>query len=109
MFQCDGQFIHTIGSGQLSHPLDVEVTNNNQLLVAEHGHDCISIFTLDGNYVSKIGTRGGDRGQLCKPSSVTVDLYGFILIAERGNSRVSIFDSDGVFLHCFGSQGSHVG
>ena len=43
VFQCDGNFIHTIGqSDQLNHPLDVAVS---------YGDHCISIFTLDGNYV----------------------------------------------------------
>ena len=104
VFQCDGKFIHTIGqSGQLNYPLDVAVNNNNQLLTADY---CISIFTLDGNYVSKIGTHGTSRGQLRNPSSLTVDMYGFIFITESGNNRVSIFDKDGIFIHCFGSEGS---
>ncbi|XP_065915591.1 E3 ubiquitin-protein ligase TRIM71-like [Dysidea avara] len=64
VFQCDGQFSNTFGSGHLSSPYDVAVTNNNQVLVAGYGHHCISIFTLDGNYVNKIGTLGSDRGQL---------------------------------------------
>ena len=109
VFQCDGQFIHTIGSGQLKRPRDVVVTNNKQLLVADSGNHCISIFTLDGNYVGKIGTQGSNRGQLRYPSSVTVDLYGFIMVTEEANHRVSIFDKDGVFIHCFGSRGSSAG
>jgi len=109
VFHCDGQFVHTIGSGQLGWPFDVAVTNNNQLLVADYYHHCISIFTLNGNYVGNIGTRGSDGGQLSSPTSVTVDLYGFIMVAEEGNHRVSIFDKDGVFIHCFGSHGSSAG
>ena len=109
VFQCDGQFIHTIGSGQLSRPYDVAVTDNNQVLVADFGNHCISIFTLDGNYVGKIGTPGSNRGQLSSPTSLTVDLCGFIMVTEYGNNRVSIFDKDGVFIHCFGSSGSNTG
>ena len=107
VFQCDGNFIHTIGqSGQLRSPFDVAVNNNNQLLIADYNNHCISIFTLDGNYVSKFGTHGTSSGQLSYPSSLTVDMYGFILITERGNNRVSVFDKDGVFIHCFGCKGS---
>ena len=110
VFQCDGEFSHTIGQfGQLSEPYDVAVTDNNHLLVVNHGQHCISIFALGGDYVGVIGTQGAGRGQLCKPSSVFVDAYGFILVTEDDNHRVSIFDKDGDFVHCFGSKGSAIG
>ena len=55
VFQCGGQFCQTIGSGHLSYPYYITVTNNDQLLVANRYHHCISIFTLDGAYVGKFG------------------------------------------------------
>ena len=106
VFQLDGQFSRTIGSGHLSNPYHIAVTSNDQLLVAEYVHHCISIFTLDGNYVGKFGTQGTGRGQLNSPIGIAVDIYGFILVTEDGNNRVSIFDIDGVFIHSFGSRGS---
>ncbi|XP_065893275.1 E3 ubiquitin-protein ligase TRIM71-like [Dysidea avara] len=109
VFQCDGQFMHIIGSGKLDRPFDLAVTNINQVLVADWDRHCISIFTLDGNYVGMFGTQGSDRGQLNKPSGITVDLYGFIMVTEEDNHRVSIFDKYGVFIHCFGSRGSSAG
>ena len=105
MFQIDNQFSHIIGSGHLSHPNYISVSND-QLLVANNGHHCISIFTLDGNYVGKFGTQGTSREQLSKPVGIATDMYGFILVTEYGNNRVSIFDKDGVFMYCFGSTGS---
>ena len=106
VFQCDGEFSHAVGQfGQLIEPYDVTVTDSNHLLVANHGHHCISIFTLDGNYVGKIGTQGSGQGQLNSPSSVTVDAYGFMFVTEDDNHRVSIFDKSGNFVHCFGSRG----
>ena len=106
VFQTDGKFHHTIGSGQLGTPYDVIVNGNNQLLVADH---CIYTFTLDGDYVGKIGTYGTGRGQLSNPYGVAVDLYGFILVADTYNNRVSIFDKYGNFVNCFGSYGSAIG
>ena len=109
VFQTDGKFHHTIGSGQLGIPHDVTVNGNNQLLVADCNHHCIYTFTLDGDYVGKFGTRGTGRGRLDGPYSVAVDLYGFILVADTSNHRVPIFDQNGNFFHCFGSKGSAVG
>ena len=106
VFQLDGQFSHIIGSGHLKNPWYIAVSSNDQLLVANNGHDCISIFTLDGNYVGKFGAQGTTRGQLSSPGGIATDMYGFILVTEHGNHRVSIFDKDGVFVHYFGSNGS---
>ena len=109
VFQTDGKFHHTIGSGQLADPNDVTVNGNNQLLVADYVHHCIYTFTLDGDYVGKFGTYGAGRGRLHHPYGVAVDLYGFILVADTSNHRVSIFDKNGNFVHCFGSRGSAIG
>ena len=108
VFQTDGKFHHTIGSGQLGNPHDVTVNGNDQLLVADYAHHCIYTFTLDGDYVGKFGTRGTGEGQLSGPCGVAVDLYGFIFIAAY-NHLVSIFDKNGNFVHCFGSEGSASG
>ena len=109
VFQTDGKFHHTIGSGQLSYPYDVTVNGNNQLLVADFFRHCIHTFTLDGNYMGKIGTCGTGRGELSSPNGVAVDLYGFILVADTFNNRVSIFNKYGNFINCFGSEGSAIG
>ena len=95
VFYTNGQFSQIIGKGQLGNPCDVTVNTNNQLLVADWEHHCIHTFTLDGNYISKLGS---GRGQLCYPSGVTSDLYGFILVADSNNHRVSILNKNGNFI-----------
>ena len=80
VFHCDGQFSHII--------------------------HCISIFTLDGNYVGKYDTRGTGREQLDCPCGIATDMYGFIFVTEHSEGRLSIFNKDGVFVHSFGSKGS---
>jgi len=64
------------------------VNNNDQLLVVNNGHDCISIFTLDGNYVGKFGTQSIGRGELNYPSGIAIDMYGFILVTEYVQENV---------------------
>jgi len=110
VFQCDGQFSHVIESDKLNHPYDVAVSKDNQILVANWYHHCISIFSMDGDYLGEIGgTNGRHKGQLAKPCGVTIDLYGFVIINEWHNNRASIFNKDGIFVHCFGSFGSDNG
>ena len=109
VFQLDGQFSHIIGSGHLSNPHFIAVNTNDQLLVADFNHNCIFMFTLDGNYVDKFGTQGTCRGQLNSPTGITADNCGFILVSEYDNNRISIFDQNGAFIHCLGSRGSDHG
>ena len=109
VFQLDGQFSHIIGSGQLDNPHYIAVNTNDQLLVADNSHHCISIFTLDGNYVGKFGTQGTGMGQLSSPSGIAIDMYGFILVTDYTNNSALIFDKEGAFVHSFGSSGSHNG
>ena len=108
VFQTNGVFLHTIGSGQLGIPSDVTV-NNSHLLVADCAHHCIYTFTLDGHYVRTFGTYGSGKGQLKSPLGVAVDLYGFTLVADTSNHRISIFDKDGNYINRFGSNGSAIG
>ena len=110
VFHPDGQFSHIIGSGHLKYPWYTAVSSKDQLLVANSGHHCISVFTLDGDYVGKFGARGGTgRGQLCSPVGIATDMSGFILVTDYESNRVSAFDMDGVFIHNFGSKGSDRG
>ena len=103
VFQCDGQFSHTFGSDQLRNPHDVAVTNDNQVLVAEWSHESIFVFTLNGNYVSKVDTL---CSHLNNPCGMDIDLYGFIFVTEYGQNRISIFNKNGIFIHCFRSGDS---
>ena len=110
VFHCDGKFSHIIGSVQLSTAtFGVAINDRNQLFVADKGNHCVFIFTLDGDCVGKIGTKGFDWGQLDCPSGVAVDKEGSIFVIDCGNYRVSIFNKDGTFLHSFGSKGSAEG
>ena len=106
VFQLDGQFSHTIRSDRLSRPYYIAVSSNDQLLVSNSVQNCISIFTLDGNYVGKFGARGTGRGTLHSPCGIAVDMYGFILVTETGSHRVSTFKKDGMFVRSYGSHGS---
>ena len=109
VFQLDGQFSYTIGSKDLKNPCYIALSSTYQFLVADSGHHCISIFTINGDYKGKFGARGTSKGQLKNPTGIATDKYGFIFVTEEHNNRVSIFDKNNNFLHCFGSKGSGYG
>ena len=108
VFQLDGQFSHIIVCIILTTYLSI--STKNQLLVTDNGHHCISIFTLNGDYVGKYGTRDTGKGQLSFPTGITVDIATWLhFVTEQNTNRVSIFDKDGIFIHCFGSKGTDNG
>ena len=109
VFYCDGKFSHIIRSNQLTSSFDVAINDKNQLFVANWAHHCIFIFTLDDNYVGRIGTRGSGKGQLNLASGVAVNKEGYVFVGEAGNCRVSIFSKEQTFIHSFGSRGSAKG
>ena len=109
VFQNDGEFHLTIGSGQLGTPSDVTVNSNNQLLISNHAHHCIYVFTLDGDYVQKFGATETQKGQISNAYGVAVDLYGFTFVSDILNHHVLIFDEDGKCINSFGSEGSSIG
>ena len=108
VFQRCGKFSRIIGLDHLCHPWYIEVSSSH-LLVADCGHQRISIFTLDGTFLGKYGTQGTTSKQLNGPCGIATDMFGYIFATEYGNSCVSVFNKDGAFIHRFGSKGSGLG
>ena len=69
----------------------------------------IQVFTAEGQYLRKFGSKGKGHGQLDFPSAITIDNEDTIYVTEQSNHRVSIFKTDGTFLTSFGSQGDGPG
>ena len=105
VFTQDGNFCRHIGEGVLDTPYDLTVNCNNQLLIVDYAHNCVYIFTLEGDYIGKLGVQENGKNQLNHPCSVTADSGGCVLVMDTGNCRVVVFDADGNFLHSFGSRG----
>ena len=101
VFQSDGKFHNTFGSGLLRCPGGITVSANNQLVVADDS--CICTFTLDGGYVRKFGVFGSGSGNLVFACGLSIDLYGFIFVSDIHTCRVTVYDKDGKFINCFGS------
>ena len=99
-----GTPIRTIGG--LINPWGVAVNENGQIIVAEYGRHCISIFGRDREKIKTFGTLGSDRGQFNKPHGVAIDKDGNILVVDGSNHRIQKFTADGQFLTSVGTYGS---
>lgn len=87
--------------GQLQRPTGVSVSAFGNYLVADYDNKWVSVFDLDGKYLSKIGV-----GKLLGPKGVCVDREGHVIIVDNKASCVLVFQSNGKLLHKFGSRGS---
>jgi len=111
VFQYDGQFCITFGADRLGAPWDLAINANNQLLIADHTHSSIFVFTLFGEFKDRFGPPEPGKGQLKCPCSLATDINGFVLVGDNHSSYdcITVFGRNGNFIHCFGSHGSSSG
>jgi DNA-binding beta-propeller fold protein YncE len=84
----------------------VAVNQRGEILVAEYGGHCISIFSPTGEKLRSFGSKGSGPGQFNNPNGVAVDDDGNILVADTSNYRIQKFTSDNKHITSVGSRGS---
>ena len=98
------------GRGQLSYPDDIAITSKGTLLVTDYGNDRIQEFTMDGEFISCVGSKGNGPLQFSHPTGIAINkTTGQVYVADCGNHRVQVLNADLTFSHMFGSCGSDQG
>ena len=100
VFQITGQFCLNIGERVLGIPCDVTVNiNNDMLLVAVYGQNCLNAFTLDGQSKGNFGKLQQNKrtvnDSIMYPCGLTTDLNGFVLVSETCTKCIEVLDQDG--------------
>jgi tripartite motif-containing protein 2/3/tripartite motif-containing protein 71 len=88
-------------------PWGVAVNQRGEILVAEGGGHCISIFSPTGEKLRSFGSQGSGPRQFSHPSAVTVDDDSNILVADSRNHRIQKFTFDNKHITSVGSRGSN--
>ena len=99
-----GTPIRTIGG--VKGPWGVAINQKGEVVVAERGGHCVSVFSPSGEKIRSFGTRGSGPGQFESPRDVAIDSEGGILVADGGNHRIQRFTSEGQYSASVGTQGS---
>ena len=81
----------------------VAVNQRGEVVVAEKGGDCVSVFSPSGEKLRSFGKHGSGQGE---PRGVSVDGEGNILVADRNYDRIQKFTAEGQFLAAVGTGGS---
>ena len=88
----------------LKSPWGVAVDKRGQVIIAEHGGHCISVYS-SGERIRSFGQKGLSPGQFQGPCGVAVDRAGNILVVDADNHRIQKFTAEGKFIALVGSKG----
>ena len=85
-FGCDGK-----GEKKVKSPCGLCVSGHYVYVCNYGSYYNISVFTVDGVYVTSFGQRGTNEGNFNFPYSVCVDQDGFVYVTDSNNNRVQCF------------------
>ena len=92
--------------GSLVWPTAIAFDRDWNVYVSDEWLNRISIFTKDGDYLSKWEERPGDGdGELDRPSGLAFDANNHVYVVDSGNNRIQKFTKDGRFLSKWGRAG----
>ena len=87
-------------------PWGVAVNKSGEVIVAENGVSCVSIFSATGDKVRTLDTQSTAVGRMKNPRGVAVDSDDNILVVDAGNRRLLKFSQGGDFKKSVGSDGN---
>ena len=102
-----GTPIRTVGG--VMEPGGVAINQKGEVVVAECGGYCVSVFSPSGEKIRSFGTQGSGPGQFEEPRYVAIDSEGDILVTDGGiggNHRIQRFTSEGQYSASVGTPGS---
>jgi DNA-binding beta-propeller fold protein YncE len=93
--------------GSLVWPTAIAFDHDWNVYVSDEWLNRISIFSKDGDYISKWEERPGTGdGELNRPAGLAFDADGNVYVVDSGNNRIQKFTKDGRFLAKWGTTGS---
>ena len=111
IFDKNLKLIRTFGQGsgdnKLNSPVGVAV-GHNVIAVSEYSDHVVKKFSLQGDYLSKFGSRGSEDGQFDNPRGLCFNSKGLLYVVDTKNHRVQVF-RENVFQFKFGSKGLNPG
>jgi len=92
--------------GHFMWPTSVALDSQGNAYVADEWLNRISVFTKDGDWIGKWGTRGDREGEINRPSGLAFDADDRLYLVDSRNNRIQVFTTEGKFLFAWGKQGS---
>ena len=88
----------------LNKPNGLAVCDNGNIVVAETGADCVTIFNKKGQIMRSFGTKGQKEGQFMSPRGIAISRDGHILVTDQ--HRLQKLTTNGVCVKSVGKGGT---
>jgi tripartite motif-containing protein 71 len=92
--------------GAIIWPTSIAINSEGNVYVADEWLNRISIYSSDGEFITKWERPGSGDGEWNKPSGLAFDKDDNLYMVDSGNQRVQKFTKDGQFLLKWGRQGT---
>ena len=101
--------------GYTSGPKGISIGPDGNIYVADTANDRIQVFTPNGTFLRKWGSKGSASGFFNSPlgihfevkkGALYTDLTGRVYVADSGNNRIQVFNLKGEYITTIGTSGS---
>ena len=105
-----GQNGHGSGDGEFKMPYGMTSSKDTKMLYVCDGENRrVQIFSLDGEWQGKFGSRGKEIEEFEWPRDVAMTRSGDLAIVDSWNHRIQIHSPEGTFIQSFGKPGKEGG
>ncbi len=67
------------------------IDSSDRVYVIEWENHRVSVFTLEGQFVTSFGSNGKGPGQFNHPAGLAVDSSGVVYVCDNWNDHVQLF------------------
>ena len=97
------------GDGQFVWPVAMAFDSRERRDITDEHNHRVTVYSSDGEYLSKWGTIGDGEGELNGPAGIAIDSDDNVYVVDQNNNRVQKFDTDGNHILSWGTEGSDLG
>ena len=104
VFNRNGKYVFRFGDGEgMDYPNSLSICDNT-VLISQDDYSIMN-YTIDGKFISKIGTYGSGELQFKYPQGLSIDeINGDVYICDLGNNRVQIITKEFQYKSQFGED-----
>jgi sugar lactone lactonase YvrE len=112
VFGPDNKFLRQFGEAKVERATGIAIDRRRQLVYVTAGagsvsqHHRVEVFSLKGEHLRTIGTRGHSAGEFNFPANLAMSKDGELYVADMLNFRIQVFDPEGQLVGMWGQLGA---